>query len=358
MSAAISRALTLDAGQRASRLGRDIEWCKANTATDWARTCLSDVAAATAAQHSTQSGSVGGLSGGLGLGFGWRPRRALGMDDGKDFTQLRDEAVLQSYHATSRRLIVLDHVGTLVPPFKEHELHGTPHDAPHGARSSPSSSRGSTSPNLGSLRASASSFPSLLAEQTDSTGGIGGIGGMGGMGGQGSHGQMSSSQLSESASTDGLHALGSKACSATSSAERARPRAPPVTSAVRNALEIVCADPRNTLIVMSTSSKEELAAAFGSVPGCSLGADNGMHVAWSGLHGRWEMAGGVAWERSDAMQQQSIADDGWQDLARTVVRTYAERTNGAYAESGANYVSFHFGQVAAQSHQIALLVAC
>ncbi len=329
MSAAIQRALGLDAQARATRLARDIAWCRSNTATEWARRVLADVAAAAAAPGSERGGG-----GGLGLGFGWRPRPAVGMDDGKGFTQLRDEEVLASYHATSRRLIVLDHVGTLVPAFQrsELELHGQP------ARS-PSSSRGSLSPGHASLRASASSFGMLLAEADLQQHGL-----------PGSHAPLGE----PGGSTDGLplpatptaHTAGGGGGAhggAHGGAERARPRAPPPTAAVRNALEVVCADPRNTLMVMSTSPREELAASFGSVPGCSLGADSGMYVAWSGLHGRWEMAGGVSWELSEAMQQ-AVAEEGWQELAMTIMRTYAERTNGAFAECGANYVAFHFQQ--------------
>ena len=33
---------------------------------------------------------------------------------------------------------------------------------------------------------------------------------------------------------------------------------------------VICADPRNTVVVVSTSSREELAAAFGSVPASAL----------------------------------------------------------------------------------------
>ena len=323
MSAAIQRALSLDGPTRAARLARDIDWCRSNTAAAWARRMVADVSAAAG------SGAERGGGGGLGLGFAWRPMaQAIGMEDGKGFTQLRDEAVISSYHATTRRLIVLDHVGTLVPGFpnseKTLELHG------HPARSPSLSSQGSFSPGHTSLLASHSSFGKLLEEA-------------------GTQPQpalsppRSALHLDEpNGSTDSLpHAAAPHA--PTAGAERKRPRAPPPSATVRNALEVVCADSRNTVLVMSTSPREELASSFGSVPGCSLGADNGMYVAWSGLHGRWEMAGGVSWELSEAMQQ-GVTDEGWRELAMSIVKTYAERTCGAFAECGANYVAFHFQQ--------------
>ena len=324
-AAALERALSLSAAAREARLVRDIEWCKQHTASSWARRVISDVAAAAPPLAEGTAGVGRGRrasGGGLGLGLGWRPQLgSMGMDDGKEFTELRDEAVLPSYHATCRRLILLDHVGTLVP---------APEDYAEAAIS-PSSSYGSLSPSPSrsaslSIGGSASraSFPSLLAFAENEA--------------------LSDAPTDMDATASGVASDGSHAALHSSPTERVRVRPPPPSPAVRAALEVLCADPRNTVVVMSTCSCEELATTFGSIPGCSLSADNGLHVAWAGLHGRWEMGGGVAWQVSEGAQDGAAADGVWRELAIQLCQSYAERTDGAFAEAGANSVTFHFGQ--------------
>ena len=67
----------------------------------------------------------------------------------------------------------------------------------------------------------------------------------------------------------------------------AGPARPMPCATVRGALEVLCADPRNTVVVMSRASCGELQAAFGAIPACSLCAENGQWLSWAGLHGRW-----------------------------------------------------------------------
>ena len=122
---------------------------------------------------------------------------------------------------------------------------------------------------------------------------------------------------------------------------RERPRGCLPSSNVRNSLEVLCADSRNTVVVVSTGSTEELSAAYGSVPGCSLCADNGLHVAWSGLHGRWEMAGGVAWELSGAAKRAPM--ENWRELALSIMSIYSERTNGSFVEQSSSGLAFVYG---------------
>ena len=70
----------------------------------------------------------------------------------------------------------------------------------------------------------------------------------------------------------------------------------------------------------------------------ALCAENGLHVAWSGLHGKWEMASGVTWELSAAAQRAPA--ENWNELALSVIEGYVERCGGSYVESTANSIAF------------------
>lgn len=308
-SAALSRALELPREARVARAAQDFKWCLTNTSSVWAQRVLRDVVAAGAS--STVGRSADESGGGLGLGLTWRPPAKLGMGiaEGRRFARLREDELLAAYRTATRRLLLLDHRGTLVgSPFAQQE-----------SESSPRSSVASSPLNAGKLAA--------LSAGTASS-------------------AMHTGLVSPATSDADL----SSYCTATEHGEthlqlRERPKAAPPSQSVRNSLEVLCADHRNTVLVMSTGSREELVAAYGSVPGCSLCADNGLHVAWSGLHGKWEMAGGVSWELSAAAVRAAAREtvESWRDVALAVIEVYAERIDGAYVEATPNSLSFVFG---------------
>ena len=244
---------------------------------------------------------------------------------------MREDELLTAYRSATHRLLVLDHLGTLVPsPLEKEEPGGEGHASPSSSSASLYSPIGNVASNVVAFSSSASvdeAASELPMERPSSLTLIKG----------------------RSCSSDELPPFGAFEDDLAGRSDgllpprvRERPRAPLPSASVRNSLEVLCADHRNTVVVMSTGSREELSAAYGSVPGCSLCADNGLHVAWSGLHGRWEMAGGIAWELSAAAQR-APKDENWKDVALSVIEPYAERTNGAYIESTANDLAFVYG---------------
>ena len=318
VSAALQRALQLPSEARAARAASDLSWCLQNTASAWAQRVLRDVAAAAKPADAGLDGSSG-----LGLGLGWRRQSKFGhgLTEGRSFSRLRDEDLLSDYRRASRRLLVFDHLGTLVPsPYA--------HQAP---------------PPPVSPMASSSSLAHLADCTQAATAGLGSAAEEGGLASL--LGQRSSAPncLSRSGSVDGGRYDGPPDRLSPYGAVRERPKGAMPSASVRNSLEVLCADSCNTVVVMSTGEREEVSAAYGSVPGCSLCADNGLYVALSGLNGRWDMAGGVSWELSDAAKRGGAgALEEWHGLALSVISLYVERTNGAYVESARNGLAFDF----------------
>ena len=113
------------------------------------------------------------------------------------------------------------------------------------------------------------------------------------------------------------------------------------SAAVRSALRVICADPRNTVAVLTSGSREAAAAAaYGGVGGCSLVSDGGLHLAWAPSP---QKPAEVGWELTAAAQAAPV--DGWQELALSICEAYAQRTNGAaaYADAATGAVRFDFG---------------
>ncbi|KAL1527321.1 hypothetical protein AB1Y20_015992 [Prymnesium parvum] len=112
---------------------------------------------------------------------------------------------------------------------------------------------------------------------------------------------------------------------------------PPLSAAVRGALEVLCADPRNSVVIFSTTSRDEVERAFGSIAGCSLCADNGLHVSWAAGGGASHSSSratmratspdsarpAVHWELSRAAQQHAPIE-GWQARRRPAPRVGKE----------------------------------
>lgn len=364
VSAALQRAVQLAPDARAQRAAADLRWCSENTARVWAKRMLDDVEAASKRKldDGLNEDERGGAGGGLGLGLGWRPPARLGMGlvEGRGFSRLREDELLADYRKATRRLLVLDHIGTLVPsPY----VHEQPEGLTYSRENSFASPTRSSSNNLGGTTPGGAldgnipvgGLADLLSGTTDTGhGGGGGGGGMdggvprsGSMGGGAGGAPMPPSASYEWLSMYGGFGEGDVPVSGLVNAGaaghpvRERPRGCLPSASVRNSLEVLCADSRNTLLVMSTGSTEELSAAYGSVPGCSLCADNGLHVAWSGLHGRWEMAGGVAWELSEAAKRAPM--ENWRELALSIMAVYSERTNGSYVEQSSSGLTFVYG---------------
>jgi len=100
-----------------------------------------------------------------------------------------------------------------------------------------------------------------------------------------------------------------------------------VPQRVLNALQTLCADPKNHVMILSGLGKEKVLAAFGSVPNLSLAVEHGFTYRVQG--GQWQqLVHGV--------------DTSWRSVAASVMQRYCTVTHGAYVLSKGSSMAWNF----------------
>lgn len=88
-------------------------------------------------------------------------------------------------------------------------------------------------------------------------------------------------------------------------------------------LKELCADPKNTVFVVSGKERHSLTKTLCHVPNLGLAAEHGMFVSWPTA----KVGGKRHWETLVPNQDQS-----WRSIAITIMEVYTSRTHGSYIE--------------------------
>ena len=341
---AIETALSLPPDERARRAAADLASTRLDSTSAWARRVLLDVTRAARPAGAEGRGSAAGM----GLGLGWRAagsgtgQLATGMAHAASCCALRRDHLLTTYRATSRRLILLADAGVLRPSPAAADGHADAAGA-DGLPDPPTPP--GRSPRPPGLSPSLDTLPRLpLLPPSEAESALGDAPPGPAPTPPSAGGASDSSLEAYQRSLDLALARGSSMTpsddgeNSSHNGGRDSPTSP--SAAVRSALRVICADPRNTVAVLTSGSREAAAAAYGGVGGCSLVSDGGLHLAWAPSP---QKPAEVGWELTAAAQ--AAPDDGWQELALSICEAYAQRTNGAaaYADAATGAVRFDFG---------------
>ncbi|KAG2527431.1 hypothetical protein JM18_003850 [Phytophthora kernoviae] len=151
--------------------------------------------------------------------------------------------------------------------------------------------------------------------------------------------------LEESA---GSHNFAKYLTSGDANALVSKTEAPKASSDLLASLTILCADPRNTVFVLSGKERLDLEKTLGSVRGLGLAAEHGYLYKWG--TGANTNAGSTTDSRAPASSSSSSNsltseveegvwlctkdnfDDSWKDVTHAVMDIYTQRTHGTYVE--------------------------
>ncbi|RLN62865.1 hypothetical protein BBP00_00004504 [Phytophthora kernoviae] len=151
--------------------------------------------------------------------------------------------------------------------------------------------------------------------------------------------------LEESA---GSHNFAKYLTSGDANALVSKAEAPKASSDLLASLTILCADPRNTVFVLSGKERLDLEKTLGSVRGLGLAAEHGYLYKWG--TGTNTNAGSTTDSRAPASSSSSSNsltseveegvwlctkdnfDDSWKDVTHAVMDIYTQRTHGTYVE--------------------------
>lgn len=103
-----------------------------------------------------------------------------------------------------------------------------------------------------------------------------------------------------------------------------RAETPAASPELLSALTLLCADPRNTVFVLSGKERADLEKTLGSVKGLGLAAEHGYLYKWGDLKTN---AGEGFW-----LCTKDNFDDSWKDVTHSVMDIYTQRTHGTYVE--------------------------
>jgi trehalose 6-phosphate synthase/phosphatase len=92
----------------------------------------------------------------------------------------------------------------------------------------------------------------------------------------------------------------------------------PLTSEARDNIRSLCDNPQNIVFIVSTGSRGELDAEFGTMSNLNLIADNGLY---------FRKARESAWE---CLCNEQTLDTSWKEEVKKITKAYADRTNGAF----------------------------
>lgn len=101
--------------------------------------------------------------------------------------------------------------------------------------------------------------------------------------------------------------------------------APAASPELLSSLSLLCADPRNTVFVLSGKERGDLENTLGSVRGLGLAAEHGYLYKWGDT--RSGAGADDVW-----LCTKDNFDDSWKDLTHSVMDIYTQRTHGTYIE--------------------------
>ena len=106
------------------------------------------------------------------------------------------------------------------------------------------------------------------------------------------------------------------------------------TPELKNVLEALCADSKNTVFVVSGREIPAVSDFFGTFKGLGLGAEHGFFYKWPRDEGNLS--------KTNWKSITSIGDESWKDSARMIMDIYVERTHGSYIEQKGNALIWQF----------------
>lgn len=102
--------------------------------------------------------------------------------------------------------------------------------------------------------------------------------------------------------------------------------APAASPELLSSLSLLCADPRNTVFVLSGKERGDLEKTLGSVRGLGLAAEHGYLYKWG------DSRNGAGASDDVWLCTKDNFDDSWKDLTHSVMDIYTQRTHGTYIE--------------------------
>uniref|UniRef100_M4BDC5 CBM20 domain-containing protein n=1 Tax=Hyaloperonospora arabidopsidis (strain Emoy2) TaxID=559515 RepID=M4BDC5_HYAAE len=121
--------------------------------------------------------------------------------------------------------------------------------------------------------------------------------------------------------------------------------APKASPDLLASLSLLCADPRNTVFVLSGKERLDLEKTLGSVRGLGLAAEHGYLYKWgtgmnvNSTNGRAPLSRGTTSNSMGVDVEESVwlctkdnFDDSWKDVTHAVMDIYTQRTHGTYIE--------------------------
>jgi trehalose 6-phosphate synthase/phosphatase len=103
--------------------------------------------------------------------------------------------------------------------------------------------------------------------------------------------------------------------------------APSAPQELISALTLLCADPRNTVFVLSGKDRVDMEKILGSVRGLGLAAEHGYLYKWGDLRVNGSNDRDDVW-----LCTKDNFDDSWKDVTHSVMDIYTQRTHGTYVE--------------------------
>lgn len=100
---------------------------------------------------------------------------------------------------------------------------------------------------------------------------------------------------------------------------------PPASPELLAMLSKLCADPRNTVFVLSGKERGDLEKTLGSVKGLGLAAEHGYLYKWGSKQNSSD-------EEDVWLCTKENFDDSWKDVTHAVMDIYTQRTHGTYIE--------------------------
>jgi trehalose 6-phosphate synthase/phosphatase len=296
MVKALVQCLTASNEERNVRFAKDLNFVNTHTVYEWAKHVLTDIRRAH--ESNTDEGKeLSYTTLGLGLGF-----RSIGFRP--NFSRLSDDDVVRAYRSSANRLFLLDYGGTTV----RDEVAQAPACAAIMTGGEPSPTESSTPPNTAApeMFLSPNSVTSTLSNfKTSRTGFV----------------QVAPSM--------------------------------PSNSLIRS-LQVLCADPRNTVFIVSGRERVELEQAFGTAPVLSLVAEHGFYYSWgsSTPYARKEKEFGRQKVKEDGKLDENHPrewemlgdhfDESWKDIVESIMKIYTMRTNGTYIEHKGNTMLWQY----------------
>ncbi|KAJ0405762.1 hypothetical protein P43SY_003612 [Pythium insidiosum] len=276
---ALHLAMTMSEDEKRARHRKDLEYITNNSRTKWAERILVDL-------KRTKKYAADGEYMGYGLGLGFRM-----LEFNAGFKLLDSEAVAKAYRSSFRRVLLFDYGGTLTQDANAQRF-----GMGYGAGGSNSA--------------------------------LGGTSGPGSSGGSGT----SSGKKNDFAKY--LHGIGADSSDSGLVSQR-HDEVPMPSPEVLSALSLLCADPRNTVFVLSGRERGDMEKALGNVKGLGLAAEHGYLYKWGDARAARGFGSSSSVDKASDdvwLCTKDNFDDSWKDITHSVMDIYTQRTHGTYVE--------------------------